>query len=128
MKDEKASKYSIIIIPKTEKVIKFTIPSWLPKAVFSTLIAISIFIFFTFNKKNNINSNLEQDNLAQGEQINELQTKIQELKNINDEKDSIVKELQERNIKLDSKAEEIEIRLQQIAKLREQLENLSNNR
>ena len=126
MKDEKNSKLSIMIIPKTRKVKRITIPNWLPKSILICIAIISIFFIFTFDKKANVNSNLEKNNMEQERQIAELQNRIQELKYINKEKDSQVAKLQQRNAELDNKAKEVEIKLEQIDKLKKQLENMAN--
>ena len=95
MNNEKNSKLSIMIIPKTRKVKRFTLPNWLPKSILTTIIIISTFVFFTFNRKANINSNLQKDNMEQEKQINELQAKVQKLQKINEEKDLAVEEVQQ---------------------------------
>ena len=125
--EQKEDKLSIMIIPKTRKVKRITIPNWLPKSILISILIISTFVFFTFDRKTVIKSSLEEDNVKQEEEIKELELIIQELKDINEKKDTTVAELQQRNKELDNKAREIEIKLEQIDKLKKRLENMAGN-
>ncbi|NMA87171.1 MAG: hypothetical protein GX968_07605 [Tissierellia bacterium] len=125
--EQKEDKLSIMIIPKTRKVKRITIPHWLPKSILRSILIISAFVFFTFDRKTVIKSSLEEDNVKQEEEIKELELIIQELKDINEKKDTTVAELQQRNKELDNKAREIEIKLEQIDKLKKRLENMAGN-
>ena len=125
--EQKEDKLSIMIIPKTRKVKRITIPHWLPKSILISILIISAFVFFTFDRKTVIKSSLEEDNVKQEEEIKELELIIQELKDINEKKDTTVAELQQRNKELDNKAREIEIKLEQIDKLKKRLENMAGN-
>ena len=125
--EQKEDKLSIMIIPKTRKVKRITIPNWLPKSILISILIISAFVFFTFDRKTIVKSSLEEDNVKQDEEIRKLESRIKELKDLNEEKDAKAAELQQRNQELDNKAKEIQIKLEQIDKLKKRLENMAAN-
>lgn len=126
MVEEKDSKLSIMIIPKTKKVKKFTIPNWLPKFILMAIIIITISIFFFFNRKNCLLSNLERDNKEQIEQIADLEKRKLILEKANEENDSTITELETKKQNLNEKVREVEIKFSQIDKLKQKLEKMAN--
>lgn len=128
MKDGSDSRYSIIVLAKTGRPISFSIASWLPKFLLASMLISFTLILFSFGRRLTINSKLEENNSAQDEQIFELEASIEELHISNREKDLTVDKLRERNQDLDNKAGEIQKKLRDIAKLKEELENLSKNK
>lgn len=128
MKDGSDSRYSIIVLAKTEKAFSFSIASWLPKFLLASMLISFTLILFSFGRRLTINSKLEENNSAQDEQIFELEASIEELHISNREKDLTVDKLRKRNQDLDNKAGEIQKKLRDIAKLKEELENLSKNK
>lgn len=125
MMEEKDSKLSIMIIPKTKKVRRITIPNWLPKSILLSLTIIFILVVISFDWKANVNLNLEKDNSEKVHQIATLEKKIHKLEEINKEKDLIAAELQAKNQDLNRKVNEVEAKLEQIDKLKKQLENMA---
>jgi len=124
--EEKNDKLSIMIVPKTRKVRRITIPNWLPKSTLIGAIIILLVTTFFFGQKNNRNSNLEKDNKNQVEQIAYLEKRKTELQNLINKKDNTILELRLKNEDLDNKVNEIEAKLNQIDKLKEELEKMAN--
>lgn len=127
MVEEKDSELSIMIIPKTKKIKKFTIPNWLPKFTLVTIIIVTISIFFFFNRKNYLLSNLERDNKKQIEQIADLEKRKLILEKANEENDLVITELETKKQNLNEKVREVEIKFSQIDKLKQKLEKMANS-
>lgn len=126
MMEKKDSKLSIMIIPKTRKVRRITIPNWLPKFILISIVVVSISVFLLFTKKSNLNSNLKKDNKIQIEEIANLEKKKSKLQKANKEKDSTIAELETKNHDLNEKVREVENKLSQIDKLKQKLEKMAN--
>lgn len=111
-------KLCIMIIPRTAKVKRLTIPTWLPKAI---LIAIALIFLSIVLVINSIRSSYEDLK----EMYTAKTTEIDELKKENENKNAQINDLKAQTDKLYEKSVEIDNKLAEIDKLQRQLEKMA---
>lgn len=118
MGKNKNSKICIMIVPRTDKVKRLTVPQWLPKVLLLSISTIFIGILFIFNNLYITKINLES-------KYNDKITEISNLEEKNRKKEIELSKLKSQTNQLYQKTNEVEDKLMEIEKLQRQLEKMA---
>jgi len=119
-KDE--SKLCIVIIPETQKVKRIIIPDWLPKAILSCIIVVSLIIGLSYNKISAFTTNLELEQEDKDSAKYDLEKEIQNLEKISENKNNRISSLENNVANTQEKIDEADIIIKDVEKLQKQLE------
>ncbi|NLJ78927.1 MAG: hypothetical protein GX329_06160 [Tissierellia bacterium] len=126
--DDRESNISILIIPKIERIRQINLPSWVARSILAGLTVILLFVIAAFHWKINGRLDIGRDIKDREAQISELGERIDELKELNVEKDDLKLELQTKNDSLNKKMKQVEDKLEQIDGLKNRLKKLADAR
>lgn len=118
MENKESNKLCIMIVPHAAKVKRFTIPSWLPKAISISILLIIISLGLFIN-------NIYSSYISLKERYNVKTTEVNSLKKENEEKDIEIYNLRIQTNKLYEKSAEVNNKLIEIDKLQRQLEKMA---